>query len=1017
VDLENAASKVVNWLSLEVLKAARGDEETFLEVEPEGRFWLGRLAPQEAVVRLGLGERGERLDPCAISIRIRPKASAPWSFTAIASCCVWLRDVDKQWHKRGPIEIPIQIENIDAAAPVRVFGSAELTNALAGLCSQPGLSAELRVELEFDLRKRPELIISLVNTSPEKDKDIKDTNLYECSLTIKGLETAPFILEALPDSFRYDRSVEAYGTNCGVERLSDGSIRTTDAIFVDRGRPEYWNADSPTPDLSFLALVRNPISSLRALHGALSSWGSEMWSPAALAERKVQHAWTEEMEKEAARAAVEFCEESARIAMGIDLLEKTPDLLQAFKLMNQAISHSSRGRYSGWRPFQVGFMLANLASIVESDNDSDIADIVWFATGGGKTETYLGLLVTAAFFDRLRGKKDGITAWSRFPLRMLSLQQTQRFADALAGAELVRLNNSIGGSPFSLGFLVGESSTPNSIPIEPKEGKGPDIEDEEMPRRYRVLLKCPFCQEESIEMAFNRLDWKLEHRCMNEACPWLEPALPFYIVDDEVFRFLPTVIVGTLDKAALISFQAAMRGLVGPPIGCCSIPGHGYTYSPRKKRPNGCLVPGCPGEAEPLEMESSLYAPTFRLQDELHLLRDSLGAVDAHYETLYDHLQMALSGRKPKILASSATLTGYENQVEVLYQRRARVFPLQGPSAEEGFWSSETNRLMRRFVALAPRGQTLEFAVDRILTDLQNAIRRFSADPVKVASEIGVDPGLSGELISLYGTNVLYGNTLRDLDASVRSLETQIMVPGALNTTSLTGKTFFEDVRQVLDRLGTPEGDFYDRIHVVAASSMMSHGVDVDRLNVMVVMGLPLATAEFIQATARVGRKWPGLVFVFHKIARERDASVYKSFAKFVEQGDRFVEAIPITRRSRRVLERTIPGLLLARILAIHEPQSGQALTLVSQLREYFGRTKVSLDTELSALREAVGLEGPLDELLLEDLTESLENFLRNLNNPAGDFRFPADLCRPGRPMRSLRDVEEQVPILGVIEK
>src|SRR5271155_4701980 len=115
--------------------------------------------------------------------------------------------------------------------------------------------------------------------------------------------------------------------------------------------------------------------------------------------------------------------------------------------MNKAMAHASRGKYDAWRPFQFAFLLANLKCLVETE--TEIVDVVWFATGGGKTETYLGLLITAAFLDRLRGKLSGITAWSRFPLRMLSLQQTQRFANALAAAETVRKEHNIAGDPFT----------------------------------------------------------------------------------------------------------------------------------------------------------------------------------------------------------------------------------------------------------------------------------------------------------------------------------------------------------------------------------------------------------------------------------------------------------------------------------------------------------------------------------------------------------------------------------------
>ncbi|MCS7050985.1 MAG: helicase-related protein [Thermomicrobium sp.] len=490
-------------------------------------------------------------------------------------------------------------------------------------------------------------------------------------------------------------------------------------------------------------------------------------------------------------------------------------------------------------------------------------------------------------------------------------------------------------------------------------------------------------------------------------------ALPIYVVDEEIYRFLPTVVVGTLDKAASIALQASMRGMVGAPLGVCSKEGHGYTYAPRSSRPSGCLVPGCRGTRQPLPMEKDRYGPSFRLQDELHLLRDSLGAVDSHYEALYDALQDDLCGRKPKILASSATLTGYEKQVNVLYRRAARVFPVPPPRAGDGFWTADSESLMRRFVAIAPRGVTIEYTVDRLLTELQIAVRDLARDPVATCAEIGVDPRFSAELLSLYGTNVVYGNTLRDLEAVMRSMETQVLVPGAINTASLTGKTDFSEVREILERLQSPEDSFEERLHIVSASSMMSHGVDVDRLNVMVMLGIPLSAAEFIQATARVGRRFPGLVFVVHKIGRERDAGVFRSFRQFVEQGDRFVEPIPVTRRSRRVLDRTVAGLELARLLVIHEASSGAALTTLRAFKDYVSSGKFDVDVELDALIEALGLQSELDEPLRKDLRVWFDELRRNILVPPNDARFPSDLSPSGPPMLSLRDVEKQVPVIG----
>jgi hypothetical protein len=409
-------------------------------------------------------------------------------------------------------------------------------------------------------------------------------------------------------------------------------------------------------------------------------------------------------------------------------------------------------------------------------------------------------------------------------------------------------------------------------------------------------------------------------------------------------------------------------------------------------------------------MAGELYAPSFRLQDELHLLRDSLGAINAHYESLLDHLQSSSTDTHAKIVGSSATLSGFERQCDQIYRRHGRVFPLQGPSIHESLWSGTSTSLLRRFIALAPRGVTLEFAADRMLTSLQSAIRELVADPVQVCTSAGIPTAMAAELVSLYGTDVVYGNTIRDLDASLRSLETQVPV-GKLITAQLTGQTLFSEVSKTLERLERPEPDFQDRVHVVAASAMMSHGVDIDRLNVMVMLGLPLATAEFIQTTARIGRKHPGLVFVLHKMALERDASVYRSFRHFVEQGDRFVDPVPVSRRSQRVLERTLCGLVQARLLHIHETRAGKPLTTVRALREYQKAGALTELDELTELKSILGLDSDLDSGAVEYLREWLHDFFRNLNNPDPSAKFPSDLSPTGKPMTSLRDVEEQAPI------
>ena len=1012
-DRYEAAERCVRWLAWRVEADASGSEDNRGAADPRGKYWLGRLAPVSEIAASPLGQRAERLEPCAVGLRFLADANqCPAHFSIEARFAVWQKQRgETEWTKAGPFVVQESI-SID----VREEGSYSIEDPFQDILGSYGLSAALEIDAAHWRGGLSEISVQLVNTSDHEHPLARTTakcRLFEAALTIRGIRSVDYLLEALPDSFRYDRRVPAWGINCGVKRVDEG-LSTKDLPEFDKRRPKFWTVDAPMPDLSFEQLAVDAVPVCEALLAALEGWGVVSWDPKSFGEAASD--WTEAQAQEFRLERKGFERETLRIADGIRLLRSNDQLARAFCLMNQAMRESTRGKYDCWRPFQVGFLLANLRSCV--GEETDVVDIVWFPTGGGKTETYLALILTAAFYDRMRGKTKGITAWSRFPLRLLSLQQTQRFANALAGAEIIRDRAGLGGDPFGLGFLIGGTSTPNEIKDKrSRRERGEwDYEDDDMPKRLRMLKVCPFCRKDSIDMRFRRKFWRVEHRCTNEECHW-GPGnpLPIWVVDSEVWRYLPTVVVGTLDKAAGIAFQANMRGMVAAPLGFCPQQGHGHTYSTRSDRPHGCLHPRCSEPTETVPMDPSLYGVTFRLQDELHLLRDSLGAVDAHYESLFDHFQDALSSGRPKILASSATLSGYERQSDVLYHRQARVFPHPEPRVGAGFWSGPDDKSMRRFLAISPRGQTIEFALDRMAVSLQTAIRCLHKKPQAVAPQFGVEPSLVPFLVDLYGTNVLYGNTLRDLDAVVRSSETQwgdIPDP-APKVVSLTGRTVFADVSQILERLEAPESSFADRVHVVAASSMMSHGVDVDRLNIMVMLGLPLTTAEFIQATARVGREWPSLVFVVHKIARERDASIYRAFPQYVDQGDRFVEPIPITGKSRRVLERTLPGLAFARILLMHQPEAGGSLWKGHQLRKYLAGVPGFSGAEIAAVCSMLGYDTSATAGLADDVSAWYERFVENVKDPAHGNEWANDLGPKGKPMLSLRDVEEQVPVRG----
>jgi hypothetical protein len=1002
-----------NWLFEEVISGARGDRFTEMPVAPAGKLWLGRIAPETYVRNHRLGERAERLEPCEIGMRLLP---AEWDSRRIlcrARAAVWKKSSDELWSKSQYIEVPVEFEMPTPSEERRAFGREDFERAFSSIGAD-GLSAEIHAEVERSARE-PNLAISFVNTSPEEMEGM-ETTLYEAELEVNIGPIRPFVLDAIKESFRYKRKIPAYGINGGVERLSETAFVTTDYVAADQSRQKYWDEETgDLPDFTFDRMSRDPLPELRSLVVSLRKWGKQNWSQKQMGILAVEDDWSPEMLNLAVDEGKKFEAEVSRIDNGIRILESEERILEAFKLMNRAFLAAPAIKHDRWRPFQVGFILSCLGLFLpgERSNECRYVDILWFQTGGGKTETYLGILVLAAFYDRLMGKLEGVTAWARFPLRMLSLQQVQRFADVFCAAELVREAKELPGDPFSLGFFVGPG-TPNGIRRDPHTGE-PDPADIDIDNlgRYQIIVNCPFCGSDSVSVRFNRDQWTLEHYCSATGCPREGRAYPVYIVDQEIFRFLPTAVIGTLDKAAIISMQAAMRGLYGAPEGKCSVSGHGFTYSPRSQRANGCLFPGCDKGIHQLEQSSELFPPRLRLQDELHLLRDSLGAIDAHYELLLDHL-IRHWGSESKVLASSATLAGHDNQVAVLYRRQGRVFPLQGPKISASFWSCDTNDLARKFVGLAPRGVTIEYATDQLIESLQNGIRRATKEKETVASEAGVDEQSIHDLISLYGTDVAYGSTLRDVEAVARSFESQMKLAN-VNAVTLTGKTPLQEVREALKRLKEPEAEFDNRIHLVAASSMLSHGVDIDRLNIMVMLGLPLSTAEFIQTTSRVGRKYPGLIFVLHKMGRERDAGVFRTFRTFIQHADRMIDPIPITGRSRRVLDLTFPGILMGRIYGIHEPESlrsgyGQ-LTTVNRLKDAFTKMGIQPGSELEAIIDLLDVRGVLNEKLRNDLERMIGNFFRELYNPATRAKYPQDLFSNMGPMKSLRDVEEQVPV------
>ena len=452
---------------------------------------------------------------------------------------------------------------------------------------------------------------------------------------------APFTLDLAPHGFRYNREVWGRGFNCDicpVEQTSTDKYYTTHTPCFRQMR--YLTKMEPTAP--FETLAENPIPVLESIHSAMRK-SLEDWD---IAETEFQQRFTDEWESEYKNEfdfdKHNFLSEIEQFERGLDMIRTNHDVRLAFCLTNETFRRAGDrpSPKRTWRLFQIVFLVSQIPGIAAlaspgspDEAEREMVDIIYFPTGGGKTEAYLGVLVFHCFFDRLRGKQAGVTAWTRFPLRLLTLQQTQRMSDIIGMAELVRrvqdeprLKNAAG---FAVGYFVGKESTPNAL-VNINKLKEPTPEeqrnwslatDEQRRQRWKRVVSCPACFTNSVEVDLDEPNIRIRHRCKNENCLFPDGNLPVYVVDNEIYRYLPSVVVGTIDKLASVGNQRKLSMLFGKVSGRCKI--HGYY--------NGKC---CQRECDDREFLSQdilrgITGPTLFIQDELHLLREGLGTFDA----------------------------------------------------------------------------------------------------------------------------------------------------------------------------------------------------------------------------------------------------------------------------------------------------------------------------------------------------------------------------------------------------
>lgn len=465
--------------------------------------------------------------------------------------------------------------------------------------------------------------------------------------------------------------------------------------------------------------------------------------------------------------------------------------------------------------------------------------MLWFPTGGGKTEAFLGVAVWSAFFDRLRGKDFGVTAWTRFPLRLLSLQQMQRMAETMMYADLVRRETegieTLPSRAFSVGFLVGKRNTPNSL-TGYNNNKAAELRQDDRRREdLNVLPRCPVCEAETRMRVTE--DHRLAHYCTNTAdeCDWqarevdsttpyAEDELPVHIVDNELYRYAPTILAGTIDKITAIGYQRKMAHLLtGQMDQECPI--HGFASLGECTEKYGCEIERDNFEAMASEVEPYDPAPSLEVPDELHLLRESVGSFDGHYETAVQELQAMQDAGKTKIIAPTATITAYREQAYHLFLREAERFPAPGPFLRENFYAEERSEIQRYYLGVTPHGRTHINSVITILYHYHRAVQDLLQDavhqPEAILSGEALDLGADGvdqsldtdsipelfELLGNYTTSITYLLSRKDgdrLDQSLRSqVENYFLTDDRppLNPERMTGATSSEEIQSILDSL------------------------------------------------------------------------------------------------------------------------------------------------------------------------------------------------------------------------
>ena len=598
-----------------------------------------------------------------------------------------------------------------------------------------------------------------------------------------------------------------------------------------------------------------------------------------------------------------------RMRSSLALLREKPEVMECFRLANLAMLMQmvhSGAEFSGvaksvgnvkfrspdyfsdkcsqeWRPFQLAFQLLVLESVANRNSVyRDTVDLVWFPTGGGKTEAYLAVAAFEMFYRRMvfGDEGGGLAVIKRYTLRLLTAQQFQRVCTLICACEMIRRNmeKELGTEPFTSGLWVGASSTPNRFGKAYERYR--ELLEQERPENPFQLQKCPWCgtrivpERREPEADMYGIDASPSHfrlYCPNSTCPFHEE-LPVRVIDEQLYRTPPSFLVATIDKFAQLSWS---------------------------ENPRAFFFGAGKGERLP---------PSLVIQDELHLVSGPLGTIAGLYEAALDTV-MEHAGGKPKIIAATATTRNSARQARALYGRETELFPPSGMSAGDSWFLRETvDRPGRLYVGVMGQYHTPVTALVHTAAALVQA-------PVEVP--------LSEEAADGYWTQVIFHNSRRELGKTMILSQddiparTEVIATEAekarnrLNPAEMSANIPGYMIPEILEKLGLHRGE-RGCIDMLPCTNMFSVGVDIQRLALMVVNGQPKTTSEYIQASSRVGRsRIPGLVVALYPAVKSRDRSIYEGFVAYHQALYRHVEPSSVTPFALPAMQRAMHAALV----------------------------------------------------------------------------------------------------------